>query len=141
MNLLDFIRRFPGEKECLQYFTTIRENVGTVCPKCGGITHNWIEGRDQYDCKQCGTRINIKCGTIMENTKLPIKYWFITMFMLTSSDQVFSASELQQKLGCIEYEQVEEMLNKLNAIMNKTERKHTFDSLLYACSKNQDLNL
>jgi len=77
----------------------------------------------------------------MEHTKLPIKYWFITMFMLTSSDKVFSASELQQKLGCMEYEQVEEMLNKLNAVMNKTERKYTFDSLLFACLKNQDFNL
>ena len=141
MNLLDFIRRFPGENECLQYFATIRESIGTVCPKCGGIKYNRIEGRDQYECKQCGNRINIKYGTTMENTKLPIKYWFITMFMLTSSDQVFSASELQQKLGCMEYDQVEEMLNKLNAIMNKTERKHTFDSLLFACLKNQDLNL
>lgn len=77
----------------------------------------------------------------MENTKLPIKYWFITMFMLTSSDQVFSTSELQQKLGCMEYEQVDEMLNNLNAIMNKTKIKYTFDSLLYACLKNQDINL
>jgi len=140
MNLLDFIRRFPGENECLQYFTTIRENVGTVCQKCGSNKHIRMEGRDQLECKQCGTRINIKSGTIMENTKLPIKYWFITMFMLTSSDQVFSASELQQKLGCNEYDQVEEMLNNLNAIIRKTEGKYTFDSLLYACSKNKNQN-
>jgi len=76
----------------------------------------------------------------MENTKLPIKYWFITMFMLTSSDQVFSAAELQQKLGCREYEEVERMLIDLTAIMNKTKEKHTFDTLLYACLKNQKIN-
>jgi hypothetical protein len=140
MNLLDFIRRFPGENECLQYFATIRENVETVCQKCGNNKHISIERRDQLQCKQCGNRINIKSGTIMENTKLPIKYWFITMFMLTSSDQVFSVSELQQKLGCREREQVEEMLNNLKAIMNKIEGKYTFDSLLYACSKNHNLN-
>ena len=138
MNLLDFIRRFPGENECLQYFATIRENIETVCPKCGCNKHIPTERRDQLQCVQCANQININYGTIMENTKLPIKYWFISMFMLTSSDQVFSVSELQQKLGCREREQVEEMLTNLTAIMNKTESKYTFDSLLYACLKNQN---
>ena len=138
MNLLDFIRRFPGENECLQYFATIRENVETVCQKCGCTKHIFLGKGDQLQCVQCANQINIKYGTIMEKTKLPIKYWFISMFMLTSSDQVFSVSELQQKLGCREREQVEEMLTNLTAIMNKTESKYTFDSLLYACLKNQN---
>jgi len=138
MNLLDFIRRFPGENECLQHFISIRENVGIKCKKCGCTMHNWVVEKDQLECVKCGTQIGIKSGTMMENTKLPIKYWFITMYMLTSSDKDFSAIELQQKLGCREYDQVEEMLFNLNVIKNKTNSKCTFDTLLYKCLKFQN---
>jgi hypothetical protein len=135
MNLLDFIRRFPGENECLQYFISIRENVGIKCKKCGCTKHSWVSEKDQFQCAECENHIGIKSGTIMENTKLPIKYWFITIYMLTSYDKNFSAIELQQKLGCRESEQVEEMLFNLNMVKKQSNCKYTFDSFLYKCLK------
>jgi DNA-directed RNA polymerase subunit RPC12/RpoP len=137
MNLLDFIERFPGENDCLEYFIAIREKASVVCEKCCHNKHNWLAGNDQFECEQCGNRISIKSGTVMENSKLPIKYWFITIHILTSSQKTFSASELQKKLGYPEYEPVGEMLGNLNTLTGKIADEYTFERLLFACAKNQ----
>ena len=139
MNLLNFIRRFSEENDCLEYFKAIREKSGVICKKCGHNKHNWLAGKVQFECKQCGNRISIKSGTVMENSKLPIKYWFITIHILTSSKKTFSASELQKQLGYPEYEPVYEMLYKLRMVMDNGVDEYKFDMILFACAKNQIL--
>lgn len=140
MNLLNFIERFQEENDCLEYFKAIREKSGVICKKCGHNKHNWLAGKVQFECKQCGNRISIKSDTIMENSRLPIKYWFITVHILTSSKKTFSASELQKHLGYTEYEPVCEMLHNLHLVMDKGGEEYTFEWLLFACVKNQILD-
>ena len=135
MNLLNFIEKFPEENDCLEYFKAIREKSGVICKKCGHNKHKWLAGKNQFECEQCRNRISIKSGTVMENSKLPIKYWFITIHILTSSKKIFSASELQKKLGYPEYEPVCEMLANLHLVMDNGEDEYKFERILFACLK------
>ena len=137
MNLLNFIERFPKENDCLEYFIDIREKHGIICKKCGHNKHKWLSGKNWFECEQCENSIDIKSGTIMENSKLPIKYWFITMYLLTSSNKTFSASELQKQLGYPEYEPVCEMLHNLHLVMDNGDNEYRFERLLLACTKDQ----
>ena len=140
MNLLNFIERFQDENDCLEYFKAMREKSGVICKKCGHNKHNWLSGKNWFECKQCGNQISIKSGTLMENSKLPIKYWFITMHILTSSKKTFSASELQKQLGYPEYKPVCEMLYKLCLVLDNRVDEYKFDRILFACAKNQILD-
>ncbi|OYT13988.1 MAG: hypothetical protein B6I19_02345, partial [Bacteroidetes bacterium 4572_114] len=137
MNLLNFIERFPEEKDCVNYLKTIRERSGVVCNSCGHTEHNWLDSTDQFECKRCGNLMSIKSGTIMENSELPIKYWFTTMYILTSSIKSYSASELQKKLDYPEYGPVCEMLYDLRFVLEKEDDEYIFERLLSACTKNQ----
>lgn len=89
MNLLDFIEEFPDELSYKNKFKEYRDQLGLLCIKCRGKDHYWKRDRDQYECRRCKHRTTLKSGTVMHKTKLPYRYWFITMHLLTSTNSSF----------------------------------------------------
>jgi hypothetical protein len=124
MNLLDFIQSFPDETSCKQKFRQIREKEGVKCRKCGCHEHYWLSTIHHFKCKSCGTKTSLKSGTVLENTKLPYRYWFIAMHLITSTKKTFSALELQRQLGHKYYEPIWAMLHKLRVIMGKRDDQY-----------------
>ena len=61
---------------------------------------------------------------MMENSKLPFRYWFAAMHLLTSTKNSFSSSELQRQLGHKRYQPIWEMTNKLRDIMGKRDNEY-----------------
>ncbi|MEM0998203.1 MAG: IS1595 family transposase [Bacteroidota bacterium] len=55
----------------------------------------------------------------MENSKLPFRYWYMAMHLLTSSKKSFSAREFQQQIGHKRYEPIWAMLHKIRRIMGQ----------------------
>ena len=74
----------------------------------------------------------------MENSKLPIKHWFVAIQLLISSDDNFSIAEIQDKISGAEPEQVSQMLFNLNSCLDKLENGKSFDQLLLACIVNHN---
>jgi len=89
MSLINFIEQFPDEESCKKKFKEYRDHVGVVCPNCGGTDHYWKKDKEQYECKACKKRTTLKSGTVMHKSKLPFRYWFITMHLLTSTKKAF----------------------------------------------------
>jgi len=137
MNVLSFIQQFPGETDCLEYFRVVREKAGITCSKCGNKKHYWLPGKSHFECTCCGNYTSINSGTIMENTELPIKYWFITIHLLTSTNKFVSSSEIMNQLGLKQSESVLDMCYKLNLLIEDGEID--FDGLLMACATNHPL--
>lgn len=119
MNLIDFINEYPDEASCKQKFKEYRDHVGVVCAKCGNTKHYWKQDKEQYGCKSCKTRTTLKSGTVMHKSKLPYRYWFITMHLLTSTKKSFSAKEIQHQLGHKRDAPIWHMVHKLRQVMGK----------------------
>lgn len=124
MSLIDFITEFPDELSCKQKFKEYREEVGVICAKCEGTDHYWKKDREQYECKNCKTRTTLKSGTVMHKSKLPYRYWFITMHLLTSTKKSFSAKEIQRQLGHKRYAPIWHMVHKLRETMGKRDGEY-----------------
>lgn len=129
MELIEFIDNFPNEDSCKQYFKEIREKKGVVCPKCGGINHYWKKDKSSFECKSCGRRISLKSGTVMHKSKLPFRYWFITIHLITSIKKTFAAKEIQRQLGHKRYQPIWHMIHKIREAMDKR------DDLCYLVGK------
>ena len=112
MTLIEFTRHFPNEDACKQHIKSLRERQGIVCNKCGGEKHYWKGFRNVWECKECGHRTSLTCGTMMHGTKLPLMYWFLSIHLLTSTKKAMSACELQCQLGHKRYQPIWEMLHK-----------------------------
>jgi len=125
MNLLNFITQFPDEDTCKNKFKEIRDTEGVICAHCGGKDHYWKKDKWQYECKKCKTRTTLRSGTVMHGSKLPFRYWFVAMHLLTSTKKSFSALELQRQLGHKRYEPIWKMLHKLREAMGKRDDNYT----------------
>jgi hypothetical protein len=119
MNLLDFIAYFPDENSCKQKLKCIRDKEGVVCSCCGSKEHYWKRDKWQYECKTCKKRTTLKSGTVMHGSQLPLRYWFVVIYLLTATKKSFSATELQRQLGHKYYEPIWAMLHKLQLAMGK----------------------
>lgn len=124
MNLIEFTENFPDEESCKAKFKEIREQEGIKCRKCGHGKHYWKRDKEQYECKKCRTRMSLKSGTVLHKSKLPYRYWFIAMHLLTSTKKTFSAREIQRQLGHKRYQPIWHMMHKLRIAMGKRDAKY-----------------
>ena len=124
MSIIDFIKSFPDEQSCKQKFKEYREEIGVVCAQCGNKDHYWKKDKEQWECKKCKTRTTLKSGTVMHKSKLPFRYWFIAMHLLTSTKKSFSAKEIQRQLGHKRYHPIWHMVHKLRQAMGKRDGEY-----------------
>ena len=124
MNLTNFIEQFPDEASCKAKFKEFRETVGVVCPHCGSKKHYWKSDKECYECKHCGYRQGLKANTVMHKSKLPFRYWFVAMHLLTSTKKSFSAKELQRQLGHKRYHPIWHMAHKLRTAMGNRDGEY-----------------
>jgi len=124
MTLIDFTQDYPDEVSCKAKFRQYREHVGVVCPKCGSVEHYWKRDKESYECKRCKHRQSLRANTVMHKSKLPYRYWFIAMHLLTCTKKSFSAKELQRQLGHKRYHPVWHMTHKLREAMGKRDGEY-----------------
>lgn len=117
MRILEFNKHFPDEKSCKAKFKEYRLKHGVRCKKCGRSEHYWKSKREQWECKNCAHRTTLKSGTVMENSKLPYRYWFVAMHLLTCTKKSFSAKEVQRELGHKRYQPIWGMMHKIRSVM------------------------
>jgi transposase-like protein len=89
---------FPDEQACIDHLTAVRWKDGAYCPYCGGTTIYHFADRRTHKCKDCGQRFSIKVGTIFEDTKLPLRKWFLALWFITSHTKGIASTQLAKDL-------------------------------------------
>ena len=121
MTLLEFSKRFPTEKSCRLHFKSVRDKQGVSCKKCAHKEHYWLQYKEQRECKKCKFRTTLRSGTVMENSNMPFKKWYIAMMFMSATKKGFSAAEVQRQMKHKRYEPVWAMVHKLRTVMGKRE--------------------
>lgn len=124
MNLIEFSKIFPNEEACIEHLRRKRESVRLSCKRCEGVKHYWISGIHKWECAHCRSRTNLKAGTMMEKSKLPIMIWYLAIHLMTSVKRDFSAKEMQRQLGWKRYEPIWYMMQKIRASMGKRDSNY-----------------
>ena len=127
MKLIDFTKEFPDEAACRLRFKQVREKEGVVCKGCGSKEHYWLAPKGMYQCKKCRFRTSLRSGSVMENSKLPFRYWFIAMMLMSGTKKSFSASEVRRQLGHKRYEPVWALMHQMRRAMGNRNGKYLLD--------------
>jgi len=130
MKLLDFYKRFPDEKDCIEYLKNAKLKQGLLCKKCGNTTFYWKEDRLMFECKKCNSRLSLKSDTIFEDSNLPIQLWFQVIHFISSTKKTFSALEIQRQLEYSNYETIWNMLHKIRWAMGERDKKYKLDTFI-----------
>ena len=122
-NIIEFMDRFPTDIECRKYLLSIRWEDGFFCPTYG---HNeyWTNEESSYCiCCKCRYRISLLAGTIMQDSKLPVRIWLTAMWLFVTQKDGISAKSLQENLGLRSYKSAWSLLHKLRIAMVRSDRE------------------
>jgi transposase-like protein len=97
--LFQMMAAFPDEQTAIDHFTAIRWADGAYCPLCGSTKVYHFSDKRTHKCGDCRKRFSIKVGTIFEDTKIPLRKWFMAIWLITSHKKGVASTTLARDLG------------------------------------------
>jgi transposase-like protein len=97
-SLFDMMEAFPGEQSCVDYLRSIRWKKGAHCPHCGSTKVYHFSDRRNHKCGDCRMRFSIKVGTIFEDSKIPLRKWFMAIWLITSHKKGIASTTLAKDI-------------------------------------------
>ncbi|HTX20585.1 MAG TPA: IS1595 family transposase [Candidatus Aquilonibacter sp.] len=97
--LTEFTDYFCDEETCVAHFTASRFRNGEYCPHC---RHDKIykcgNGR-RYQCAKCKQDFTIRTGTVFGESKLPLRKWYMAVYLLSTTSKGISSVQLAKHIG------------------------------------------
>ena len=100
-SLIDLFEAFPTEQSCIDHITAIRWRHGRFCPLCGNAEEKRIgtlTGTNTHKCYVCRERFSIRVGTIFQDTKLPLRKWFVAIWLINAHPKGIASTTLAKDL-------------------------------------------
>lgn len=97
-SLYDMTEAFPNEQSCIDHLMAIRWKDGAYCPHCGSEKIYHFKDKRTHKCGGCRQRFSIKVGTIFEDSKLPLRKWFMAIWLITSHKKGIASTTLARDL-------------------------------------------
>ena len=104
-----FLDRFGDEGRCRDYLARQKWPDGFRCRTCTADRAHYLPSRKTFECAACGHQESLIAGTMFEQTKKPLREWFLAIFYVTASKGGVSAAELQRLLGMGSYQGAREV--------------------------------
>ena len=126
LSLPQFQALYGSEQQCERALVAARWPHGWQCAHCGCKrffhTRNGT-GRLLWECFICGYQSSSIVGTVMEHTHLPLRLWFLAMYLLTQNKNAISALALKRQLG-VSYKTAWLMKHKLMQAMAQRDERY-----------------
>lgn len=106
-----------------------RERNGLAC-KCGNHGLRWMKSGYMWHCNRCGFRTTLRSGTVMHDSKLPVRTWYLCMAIMCQTKKGLSAHEMRRQLGMKRYQPVWEMMHKLRKAMGQRDGRYLLQDIV-----------
>jgi transposase len=117
--LADLNRDFPNDETCLEWLKNLRWPHGITCRECGQIRkHHRVAKRLCYACDSCGTHVYPQAGTILQDTRTPLVYWFRAIFLMATTRMGIASKHLEREVGC-GYKTAWRMMRMIRELMSE----------------------
>lgn len=134
MDIIEFIRKFPDNNTCLEYLRKIQSERETEETLCGNIENCRIKFARYTECSVDENQMSVIECVLDENSFLPLKYWFILIFIQSSSfNEFYKIPDIKGIAGKMYHDRIELALKCLNQIKENSALDLNFDELLFCC--------
>ena len=112
---------FPVEDACCAYFVARRWPDGVSCPRCGSHEVGPLRSAKwKWRCSNCGKggayHFSHISGTVLENTKLPLRDWFRLLHLKLNSKEEIGTAEVRERLG-LPYRTAWTLCHRVDAVL------------------------
>lgn len=124
----DFLCEYGTEEQCRKVLEKIRWPNGYECRYCKSskLYQTSNGGLIVYECGECYRQTTLMSGTIFEHSKLPLRKWFLAIYLITQAKNGISMLELKRALG-IGYNSAWRLRHKLQFVMMKRDENLKLD--------------
>jgi transposase-like protein len=100
-SLLAVMDAFPSEEKCVRHLEKLRWPKGVIiCPICGSSRKIYKVSRGhKYKCADCTNDFSVRKGTIFEESRLPLRKWFMAAWLITANRKGISSCQLAREIG------------------------------------------
>ncbi len=101
MSLDEFINQYGSESQCEAALDKARWEKGFSCPKCGESEYSvfFHNGKKIWQCTTHKHQTTLRTDTLFHSSNLPLRKWFLAMFLITQSKSNISALSLKRYIG------------------------------------------
>ncbi len=122
LSLIEFLEQYSSESQCREVLFKLRWPQGFICPECGSHSYCELKTRKLLQCNICHHQSSLTAGTIFHGTRLPLRKWFLAIYLLTQPKQSISALELSRELG-VNYDTAWSWKHKLTQVMYERQQQ------------------
>lgn len=126
LSVPQFQALYGTELQCEHALVAVRWPKGWRCAHCGCkrflLTRHANE-RQLWECFVCGYQSSSIVGTVMEHTHLPLRLWFLAMYLMTQHKNAISALALKRQLG-VSYKSAWLLKHKLMQVMGERDSRY-----------------
>lgn len=128
LSMPEFFEQFGTETQCEAALRAARWPHGFRCPRCAGAGHSVIGGhsRSLFQCSHCRHQSSLIAGTVFQGTKLPLRIWFLAIYLISQAKTGLSALALKRQLG-VSYPTAWLIQHKLMQAMSAREDRYVLD--------------
>ncbi len=101
LSLEQFLQQYGTEAQCEERLKQLRWPETYRGPKCRHSQAHTFLSHDQpyWQCKRCGYQCSLRAGTLLQHSHLPLRIWFLAIYLVTQSKNNISALALKRQLG------------------------------------------
>jgi transposase-like protein len=101
MKLTTFLARYGTDEACRSHLESVRWPHGPVCDRCGSVDDASPVAKRPgvWRCRACGKDFRVTVGTPMEDSHLPLRTWYLAMYLILASSKGISSIKLAEHLG------------------------------------------
>ncbi len=105
---------FASNVKCREYIGVFVGRRASCVPNAAEL---WEMSRGRLRCRACGLETTLAAGTVFQDTRKPLRVWFLAVWFVTSQKNGVSSLGLQRVLGLGSYETAWTWLHKLRRAM------------------------
>ncbi|MBI2851073.1 MAG: IS1595 family transposase [Chloroflexi bacterium] len=117
MDIMKLMDDFQSDDSCREALAQLRWPDGVTCPRCQSKDIRNSYTRDQYDCASCGYQFSVTSGTIFHDSHLPLRKWFVAVFLMVEAKKGISANQLKRVLN-VSYKTAWYLCHRIRAAMS-----------------------
>ena len=117
MDLLTLMDKYNCDDKCREVLEDLRWPAGPTCLRCGVIGVPELPVGGIYQCASCRYQFSVTAGTIMHDTHLPLRKWFLAIYLMCVSKKGISANQMKKMLRIGSYRTAWHLCHRIREAM------------------------
>ena len=99
-NLIELTDFFKTEDDCIKYLYERRIKNNIPCHYCGCKNCSYLpKNSSRIRCGKCKRLYSVRVGTIFQDSNIPLKKWFMAMYIFNVHNKGISSHQLSKYLS------------------------------------------